>query len=232
MIVALPAVVESRRERKKTATRSRLHQAALDLVERGGLAAVTVEEITEAADVAPRTFFNYFQSKEHAVLGSDSLLPERLAAAIAARPAAEAPLEAARSAIMADLEAVDHEPAELRRQVALVRSEPQLAAAWMCKWSQQRLALAGALAERMGVDPITDFYPALVATACIAVAQLAFQRWCEGAAAKSVAAIAEEMFDCLAGGLPVPAGPTLQVQWQVESSRPSRSLAKGGTAKQ
>ena len=220
-------MVESRRERKKTATRSRLHQAALELVERGRLAAVTVEEITEAADVAPRTFFNYFPSKEYAVLGNDSLLPARLAAAIAARPPGEPPLEAARAAIMADLEAVDHEPAELRRQMALVRAEPQLAATWLCKWSQQRLALASALAERMGADPSSDFYPGLVATSCIAVTQLAFHRWCEGSAAKSVASIAEEMFDCLAQGLPAPARPKLHLQ----SSRPSRSLPKGGKTK-
>ena len=41
-----------------------------------GFANVTIEDITEVADVAPRTFFNYFPSKESAVIGAD---PERVA---------------------------------------------------------------------------------------------------------------------------------------------------------
>ncbi|MCU1432960.1 MAG: hypothetical protein JWP95_2065 [Actinotalea sp.] len=57
------------RERKRAQTRERLERAAVDLVLRDGLDAVTVDAISEAADVATRTFFNYFDSKEDAILG-------------------------------------------------------------------------------------------------------------------------------------------------------------------
>lgn len=54
----------SRRERKKRETRRRLMEAALRLFCEHGYDATTVEKITEAADVAKSTFFNYFETKE------------------------------------------------------------------------------------------------------------------------------------------------------------------------
>jgi AcrR family transcriptional regulator len=54
----------SRRERKKLETRQSLLEASLVLFREKGYSATTVEEITERADVAKGTFFNYFASKE------------------------------------------------------------------------------------------------------------------------------------------------------------------------
>ena len=53
-----------RRERHKAEIRDRLLRAAIKLFATRGFAATTVEEITEAADVAKGTFFNYFATKE------------------------------------------------------------------------------------------------------------------------------------------------------------------------
>jgi AcrR family transcriptional regulator len=55
----------SRRERRSNETRERIFQAALRLFSERGFHNVTVEQITEAADVGKGTFFNYFPSKEH-----------------------------------------------------------------------------------------------------------------------------------------------------------------------
>jgi AcrR family transcriptional regulator len=57
-----------RRERRAAETRLRLFRCALQLFSQRGFPSVTVEEITEAADVGKGTFFNYFESKDH-VLG-------------------------------------------------------------------------------------------------------------------------------------------------------------------
>jgi len=57
-----------RRERRAAETRLRLFRCAMELFARRGFSSVTVEEITEAADVGKGTFFNYFESKDH-VLG-------------------------------------------------------------------------------------------------------------------------------------------------------------------
>ncbi|MEP6481736.1 MAG: helix-turn-helix domain-containing protein [Rhodoglobus sp.] len=63
------------RERKRLATRRAIQLAVVDLVSERGLDGVTVDEISRVADVSPRTFFNYFASKEEAMLGDAPVLP-------------------------------------------------------------------------------------------------------------------------------------------------------------
>ncbi|OIJ88640.1 hypothetical protein BIV25_36345 [Streptomyces sp. MUSC 14] len=56
--------VQGRRERNKLRVRNRIYDAAVELFTRQGYDQTTVDEITEAADVARGTFFNHFQRKE------------------------------------------------------------------------------------------------------------------------------------------------------------------------
>ncbi|GGF42059.1 TetR family transcriptional regulator [Marmoricola endophyticus] len=57
------------RERKRLATRARIEKAAVELVLADGLDGATIEAISERAEISARTFFNYFDSKDAAVLG-------------------------------------------------------------------------------------------------------------------------------------------------------------------
>ena len=92
-VVAPPAGVEDAecglRERKKRETRAAIHRAALELAHEGGVDALTVDAIAERAGVSPRTFFNYFPTKDDAIIGSGASDLDALATLVAARPAGE-----------------------------------------------------------------------------------------------------------------------------------------------
>jgi AcrR family transcriptional regulator len=64
------------RERKRVATRRAIQLAVLRLAIDRGLDKVTIEEISRTAGVSPRTFFNYFPSKEAAIAGDSLELPD------------------------------------------------------------------------------------------------------------------------------------------------------------
>jgi AcrR family transcriptional regulator len=64
------------RERKRLATRQSIQSAVLRLALDRGLEHVTVEDISREADISPRTFFNYFVSKEAAMTGDSPALLE------------------------------------------------------------------------------------------------------------------------------------------------------------
>jgi AcrR family transcriptional regulator len=70
------------RERKRAATRLAIAEAARLLTARHGFNGFTVEEVCERAGISRRTFFNYFPTKEDAILGHPGdHIPEELARA-------------------------------------------------------------------------------------------------------------------------------------------------------
>ena len=82
------------RDRKRIETRERLERCAVTLVMRDGIEHATVDAISDLADVSPRTFFNYFDSKEDAILGlrDVEITHEAIAAHIARDPGSD-PIE-------------------------------------------------------------------------------------------------------------------------------------------
>lgn len=150
------------RERKKQQTRAALHRSALELVSANGVCQVTTEQIAERAGVSARTFFNYFPTKESAILGMGPDQAGRVAQWLRDEPAEVTPEEAVRSCFTRyALElAADKDLWKLRHSV--VRSNPSITQAMAAISSAVERAVAEALAERMGVSPQDDLRPHLV----------------------------------------------------------------------
>jgi len=198
----------SLRERKKLATRRSLRRHALDLVAQRGFMHVTVEDIAEAADVSPRTFFNYFPSKEAALFGAD---PERIAAlrdGVLHQAPGQSALGALRQVLVAEARKVTSElgdlgePQEMLRRMKVVRADPHLRAAQSAHMANVESALTEALAERLGKDPVRDPYPALLASIAGALIRATTVFWASTGGAEPLDQLTDRAFQALADGLP------------------------------
>ena len=171
-----------RRERKKLATRQALSEAAMRLVLERGFDHVTVETISEAADVSTRTFFNYFSSKEEAVLG-DAPDPAAVRQAILERPATEAPLEAACNVLRGLALELSQRREEMLLREQLVYRHPTLFAKHLSAYAGFEHALGDAIAERLGRfgGDADELYPRVVAAAVTAATKAAVQHWMQDA---------------------------------------------------
>jgi AcrR family transcriptional regulator len=85
------------RERKKARTRAAIQQEALRLFREQGYEATTIEQIAEAAEFSPSTFFRYFPTKEDVVMYDD--LDPVVIAALEDQPRGLSPVAALRAAL-------------------------------------------------------------------------------------------------------------------------------------
>lgn len=86
---ASPNVADDRpslRERKRAEAKAKVAEVAIALFAERGFAAVSVDEICAAAEVAPRSFFRYFPAKSDVLLEPTREIAERLDVLLAAVP--------------------------------------------------------------------------------------------------------------------------------------------------
>jgi AcrR family transcriptional regulator len=193
-----------RRERKKRDTRRALEAAALRLADERGPDQITVEDIADAADVSVRTFFNYFSSKEEAIVGGDSDA-SALVGALHARPPEEPPLVAVGNVLVAAFAAAGEAWADRRvvRQ-QLVRRYPSLLPRHLASHHVIERELLRALEERLGVEHDGTPYPALVVTTAVNAMRVAIASWDASGRKTPVATAIQEAIDAVADGLPLP----------------------------
>ncbi len=137
------------RERKKQRTRRTIRTEAMRLFREQGYAETTIEQIAEAAEVSPSTFFRYFPSKEQLALADD--MDPLIIQAIAEQPAELSPLRAFMRATIDVFRSLEPEDLAFEQQrMALIYSVPELRSVIAQETERNVELIARLVADRIG----------------------------------------------------------------------------------
>jgi AcrR family transcriptional regulator len=218
--VSVSRVTEDRRALKKRETRQALRLAALRLVDAQGLEQVTVDMIAAAADVSPRTFFNYFPTKEEALLGPGGEVRADVEAFWSMRPSDEPPLDTLRSMLIERAEMFSTRGDEMDQRMRVLAANPALCARFHAAFQELERVIREAVARRCGLDADGDLYPSLLAAAGSAAMRVSMDLWRRDNHRRLVD-IVNEVFDLYAAGLSTAPAPV--------TPRPRRGLLAAKT---
>ncbi|GLY16377.1 TetR/AcrR family transcriptional regulator [Kineosporia rhizophila] len=192
------------RERRKVATRKALVHAALSLIADYGFEHVTVEAISESAGVSQRTFFNYFATKEDALVSDQADEAARLCERVRAAPPELSALAALRYGLVHEVEQIEHHPEVFALRMKVLERNPELFPRLMASSETALANLADVIAERVRV-PADHAFPGLLAFVGASAFHATLRRWHQGGRAGEAAVLVAETFDLLAAGFPDPA---------------------------
>jgi AcrR family transcriptional regulator len=137
------------RERKKLKTRAAIQKEAMRLFLEKGFDATTIEEIAEAVEISPSTFFNYFPSKEDVVFEDD--LDPLILTAFDALPAETHPVRRLRMAMQTVFAHLTPEQDRIMRErMQLMAATPELRGAMLSQFASIVDQIAHLLAPRVG----------------------------------------------------------------------------------
>ena len=160
------------RERKKARTRAAIREHALRLIREQGYDATTVEQIAEAAEVSPSTFFRYFPTKEDVVLQDDMDL--FFMDAFRGQPASLSPVAAMRAALRAAFAGLTADDlAQLQETMDLAVTVPAVRARMLEEFARTTQVIAQAVADRSGRSA-GDFAVQMFAGAVVGIAMAAW----------------------------------------------------------
>ncbi|MGC9540107.1 TetR/AcrR family transcriptional regulator [Streptomyces sp. UG1] len=161
------------RERKKRATREALREAALRLALERGPDQVRVEDIAEAAGVSPRTYNNYFASREQAIVSAVTADREvRIAAAVAARPAGVRLADAVTEAVV---EQYANTGEREHKALLLIATQTALGDAFLDTAAGIEPPLTAVIAERL--DDAGAHTARVLAASVAAAVRIALEAW-------------------------------------------------------
>ena len=197
-------VAPGRRERKKLETRRALAAAALELAAARGPDQITIEEIADAADVSVRTFFNYFPSKEAAIVAWDHERVAQLHAELRQRPLDEPPLESLHHVLLHAFDEYAEDAATRFLRMKVVRENGSLLPHHLAAMTELERGFIEAIAERLAIDPDDDLYPALVVNAAVGALRLTINQWELSGRAVPWTTLCNQAFAVLAAGFTPP----------------------------
>lgn len=189
------------RERKKQATRRALQEVALRQALDRGVEHITVEGICAAVDVSPRTFFNYFSSKEEALAGDALVHAEKLAALIRETDPDGDLIDGLRKLSAVAAEAITERRTEIMLRRKLLEQNPELLVRHMTSFAAAERMVAEAIADRTGLDTARHMYPQLTAAVAASAMRVAIRRWSEDDCAEPLERYVDEAFELVKKGL-------------------------------
>jgi AcrR family transcriptional regulator len=187
-------------ERKKARTRRGLLEAAVRLFDERGFEGTTIEDITNAADVSPRTFFRYFTSKEEILFSEHQLSVDDLRNRLAECPEDEPLLVTVREAMLTIAGRIEKKKDFHLLRIRLNAESPTVRAYALRVQQDWVRVIARALAARLGVNVYTDLRPMLIAGAANVAMRSALTRWGAGQGKESLPELTSEAFRLLESG--------------------------------
>ncbi|WP_285598823.1 TetR family transcriptional regulator [Kineosporia sp. NBRC 101731] len=174
------------RSRRRKATARDIHLATLRLAVEHGFDHVTVDMISAAAGVSRRTFFNYFPTKEAAVIAGPRTVPDDALAQFLASPQKDPPqvLRDLTRLLLRELELNQPDRDELRQVMALAAAYPSVLATLLASFDTFEQFVATTVAQRLGAEP-GDETATLIAAVGLAAMRTGLQRWAHGPASES-----------------------------------------------
>lgn len=158
--VTTAASSPNRRERRVIETRRAILDAARGLFEADGYTETTVDQIADAADVAPRTFFRYFPNKEMLLFADFDEVRSAMLDRLESAPAGEDPLVSLARELRVMADAVNAQRDELvwGFRMCVDQGLTGLYERTQVK-EQTHQRIARFIAERLDIDPDTDPRP-------------------------------------------------------------------------
>lgn len=187
------------RERNRARTYAEITEAALDLFERQGFDATTVDQIAAAAGVSPATFFRYFATKEDVLFSDEDSSAAELLAAVAARTdRSTSSVPALAEPIVAFARAMPGQQSpNSRRLTELVMRTPSLAPRSLrirLRWERD---IAAQLAGEDGLASPRLLHTA-VASAAVSCLTSGLRHW-PNSSPRALASLVSEAFDHIGG---------------------------------
>jgi len=169
---------QGRRSRKKSKTRVELMEAGAKLFAENGFDETTTTDIAELADVSQRTLFRHFPNKESLLYGDMDELRLELRQALEARPTDEPVLASIQGAMLSLADNFERNRDRRLLQGRLAAAYPSVSAysraTVQAQWEREIIA---AIAARLGIDPMIDPRPEIIAGATMSAIRIATRQW-------------------------------------------------------
>lgn len=169
------------REHRRRETRRAIADAALDLFERQGVPATSVEAIAEAAGIAPRTFYRHAGTKENALFVDDDSMERLITCVRGVDQRGPTVVRAIEQAFLTQVDAFDAEPAASHARVLRVRrlvlADADLLARALARDAEQVQVLTTIVLHASDHPDVDELRARTVVTAIGTAVRLAYDEW-------------------------------------------------------